>query len=272
MNQTNPHIAYVGHVTEDITSEGAVAGGSVVYGGGIAAALGASVDVYTAHQTPFVLSLPSGPRWHVQSDAKTTQFVNTYDAHGGRTQTVLSAAAAIEYVPVEADVIHLAPVLHEIDLSTWCRKRPEQILAVSLQGFLRHTDGLPAQVTSRPIDAARLHGVDLLFLSDEDMGPHDGLLQQLHDVVPIVVLTKGMYGSQVFAGDHTIETQAVRTRVVDPTGAGDAYAAGFLVSYCRGEPLEVAAKAGVRAASAVISARGWSAVSGLASMDEPRDT
>jgi adenosine kinase len=60
-----------------------------------------------------------------------------------------------------------------------------------------------------------------------------------------VIVTRGAEGSLLRRGDDVVEIPAVAAeRVVDPTGAGDAYRAGLLHGLGRGLPLETAARIG----------------------------
>jgi sugar/nucleoside kinase (ribokinase family) len=70
----------------------------------------------------------------------------------------------------------------------------------------------------------------------------------------VMVLTRSELGSIVVRGDETyaVEAEPV-TRVVDTTGAGDLYAAGFLYGYTKGLPLDECARLGGVAAAEVIS-------------------
>ncbi|MDH7510726.1 MAG: carbohydrate kinase family protein [Methanolinea sp.] len=52
--------------------------------------------------------------------------------------------------------------------------------------------------------------------------------------VPIAVFTAGAKGSDLFMGTDHVHIPAVRVKMADPTGAGDAYRAGFLAAYHRG--------------------------------------
>ncbi len=52
--------------------------------------------------------------------------------------------------------------------------------------------------------------------------------------VPIAVFTAGEAGSDLFMGRDHVHIPAVRVKMADPTGAGDAYRAGFLAAYDRG--------------------------------------
>lgn len=70
----------------------------------------------------------------------------------------------------------------------------------------------------------------------------------------LAALTRSGKGSIIIAGDQRIPVAAEYVaEVVDTTGAGDLYAAGFLFGYCRGLPLETAGRLGSLAAAEVIS-------------------
>jgi fructokinase len=71
--------------------------------------------------------------------------------------------------------------------------------------------------------------------------------------VELAVLTRSERGSLVVAGGQRIEVPATPTRVVDTTGAGDAYAAGFLAALARGLPLAECGRWGSVAAAEIIS-------------------
>ena len=72
--------------------------------------------------------------------------------------------------------------------------------------------------------------------------------------VQIAAITRGAQGSVVLAGDdrHLVQAFPVE-RVVDTTGAGDQYAAGFLTALAAGRPLGECGALGSLAASEVIS-------------------
>ncbi len=69
----------------------------------------------------------------------------------------------------------------------------------------------------------------------------------------LAALTRGAQGSVVVAGEETHRVEARPTRVVDTTGAGDAYAAGFLAALTRGLPLPECGRWGAVAAAEVIA-------------------
>jgi adenosine kinase len=73
----------------------------------------------------------------------------------------------------------------------------------------------------------------------------------------IVALTRGARGSQIFAGTEVVTVPAVPPlRVVDPTGAGDAYIAGLLAGLRRGLELAPAGRMATLAATYAVEHQG----------------
>jgi sugar/nucleoside kinase (ribokinase family) len=71
--------------------------------------------------------------------------------------------------------------------------------------------------------------------------------------VEIAALTRSEHGSVILSGGARHVVAAQPTTVVDTTGAGDAYAAGFLAAWTQGRPLAEAGRWGSIAAAEVIS-------------------
>jgi sugar/nucleoside kinase (ribokinase family) len=81
-----------------------------------------------------------------------------------------------------------------------------------------------------------------------------GAIEAARQDCPIVVVTRSEKGSVILKGNDTIEVPAHPVKaVVDVTGAGDLYAAGFLFGFTSGKPLAHCARLGSLAASEVIS-------------------
>lgn len=83
-----------------------------------------------------------------------------------------------------------------------------------------------------------------------------------------IVITLGDRGSRVVGGGVDVRARGMRVRVVDTTGAGDAFNAGFLASRLRGGDLAAALRAGnrvgaqsVRRAGGLAGLPRWSAAS-----------
>jgi sugar/nucleoside kinase (ribokinase family) len=86
---------------------------------------------------------------------------------------------------------------------------------------------------------------DVLFATEAEWE----LLGGAYLTAPVGVLKRGARGCTVFTEDAKLDFAAVDAEVVDPTGAGDALAAGFLV----GGSLEEAARRGLDAAARCIA-------------------
>ena len=103
-------------------------------------------------------------------------------------------------------------------------------------------------------------GVDLLFMNDHEALQLTGeaelgtALDLLAAKVRTLVITRGAKGALGLQDGICIEVPAAPVQeVVDTTGAGDLFAAGFLAGRCRGRPLKACLEAGAAAAAEVIS-------------------
>ena len=77
---------------------------------------------------------------------------------------------------------------------------------------------------------------------------------KLAAMVELAAITRGEQGSVILRGDERVSVAAYPVdKVVDTTGAGDQYAAGFLLGVARGLTLEQSGKLGSLAASEVIA-------------------
>jgi sugar/nucleoside kinase (ribokinase family) len=105
--------------------------------------------------------------------------------------------------------------------------------------------------------------VDILFANEEEIvslyeaDEFDAALQAVKGHCEVVALTRGAKGSVVLAGDelHVVDADPI-ARLVDTTGAGDAYAAGFLYGLTQGDDLARCAHIGNVAAAEVIQHMG----------------
>jgi sugar/nucleoside kinase (ribokinase family) len=66
----------------------------------------------------------------------------------------------------------------------------------------------------------------------------DDAARVLRELVPLLVMKDGERGAVAWKGDVTIQAPALRVEVVDTTGAGDVFNAGFLAAYLGQSDLE----------------------------------
>jgi fructokinase len=107
-------------------------------------------------------------------------------------------------------------------------------------------------------DLVRGH-VDILFANEgeicalfESNDLADAVERTRADVA-LAAITRGADGSLIVRGAETVEIEAEPTRVVDTTGAGDVYAAGFLAALTAGRGLPACGRLGSIAAAEIIS-------------------
>ena len=102
--------------------------------------------------------------------------------------------------------------------------------------------------------------IDVLFCNEHEMAAltgeadFDAGLAQLAPRVPVLVVTRSADGAVAVAnGQRTQVAAEPVARVVDTTGAGDLFAAGFLFGHVRGKPVSECLRLGAICASEIIS-------------------
>jgi sugar/nucleoside kinase (ribokinase family) len=257
-------ILSIGHVTSDRIQGREMPGGTVSYASLASQRLGWEAAVATAAGPDFdpVRDLP-GIEVFLSRGTATTRFVNEYATDGTRQQFLSSRAAPVDLAVVpaawhEPDVLLLGPVAGELPKSAALAFQAEVVGAVA-QGWLR--EFLPdGAVRPGPwSDPGRdLAGVHVLFLSQHDTEDALSAARELLGHVPIVVLTRGWRGSLVLTREATLDVPTLPRPEVDPTGAGDVFAAAFLLRYHESGDVADAAAFGACAASFVVEGLGAS--------------
>ncbi len=117
--------------------------------------------------------------------------------------------------------------------------------------------------------------VDVLFANEEEIcslyevDRFDAALDRVRGQCEIAALTRSELGSVVVSGSdvHVVAAHPVAA-VVDTTGAGDQYAAGFLHGLTHGDELDACGRLGALAAAEVISHIGARPEASLAALAE----
>ncbi len=155
-----------------------------------------------------------------------------------------------------APALHLAPMPLEVQARLVEAIDGWQTASVSLDPYELLTPAtLPAL---EPV----LSRVDALFLSEDELElgrpeSRDAALRSLlRGRLKAVAFKRGARGGVLARAGRLLEWEPRSTEVADPTGAGDAFAAGVLAGWRRGEPDESALARGVVTASFAIEAWG----------------
>ncbi|MCB9990727.1 MAG: adenosine kinase [Rhodospirillales bacterium] len=91
-------------------------------------------------------------------------------------------------------------------------------------------------------------------------------LNAVREMCEIAAITRSEKGSVIVSGEQTIEIEARKVEVVDTTGAGDQYAAGFLHGLTRNVSLPACGRLATAAASQVITHDGGQPQSSYSSL------
>ncbi len=253
-----PRLLALGHVSRDRRPGGDVLGGSVSYGALAARRLGWDAAILTSAGLDFEpqRELPGIPTFVRRSPA-TTRFANEYEADGTRHQFVTARAddVDLEALPPawrDPDVLLLGPLVGEL-AGVQATALEAGCVGAIAQGYVRDVDpeGLvSARAWSRP--GRDLLGVHVLFLSEHDLPDAGARARELLAHVPMVALTRGWRGLTLLTREGAHDVPSLPRPEVDPTGAGDVFAAAFLVRYQEsGDPLEAAAFGACAASCAV---------------------
>lgn len=266
-----PDFVAIGHLTLDLADTRQTPGGSALYAGLLASRLGLRVGLLTSVGPTFPLdTLPSEIQVVNVPATETTTFEHHGRTTSRRLRLVHRARALVEAeLPDEwrsVPLVHLCPVAGEVD-PAFAHAFDESVLGVGPQGWLRawRQDGI---VTRRSWDAASvvLRRAQALFLSQDDVAD-EREVRGWFDLVPVGCVTRGAAGATLFVNGEPYVVSGYPARVVDPTGAGDVFAAAFLIHYQRTQDAWEAAGFASAAGSLAVEGAGIAGVPDLAALD-----
>jgi len=187
---------------------------------------------------------------------------------GERTMnTYLGACVNLTTADIDADIVRGAKVTY---MEGYLWDRPEAMEAFKLAAEIARGAGRMTSITLSDSFCVERHrdsfldliknSIDIVFANETEIKSlyktqnFDGAMQAIRRDCPIAVLTRSAAGCVVVKGDETYSAPAHPVdEVVDVTGAGDLFAAGFLHGFTTGKPLPHCAKLGTLAAAEIIS-------------------
>ncbi|MCS6879239.1 MAG: adenosine kinase [Geminicoccaceae bacterium] len=181
-------------------------------------------------------------------------------------QTCLGACVELGPQDIDEELVAAAAITY---LEGYLWDRPEAKAACRKAAAIAHAHGRQVALTlSDPFCVRRWREefralvereVDILFANEAEITAlyettsFDEALQQVRREVPFAALTRGAKGSVVVRGEevHVIDAAPV-ARLIDTTGAGDLYAAGFLRALTLGLDLGACGRLGSLCAAEII--------------------
>lgn len=212
---------------------------------------------------------PARPTSDKESEPATGRVLIFVTPDGERTMnTFLGAGQFLPAAALDEDLIASAAILY-LEGYLWDPEEPRRAMRRAIEvardagrkiaftaseSFViaRHGDDFRAMIEDGVIDILFVNEGELATLTGED--DFETGLAAVAGKVPVLVATRSEKGAVAIAHGERAEVAAVPViKVVDTTGAGDQFAAGFLSGYARGEPLTRCLKRGAICASEVIA-------------------
>jgi sugar/nucleoside kinase (ribokinase family) len=201
--------------------------------------------------------------------AHSVYFENIYSANqDNRTQRVLQKADPFtvdQLLGVDAKIFHLGPLLAD-DMSVELIKTLHSRGRVSLdaQGYLRKVEDENVIAVDWPAKKEALRYVDILKVNEHELEALTGLTDIRQGAVVLaewgvkeVVITLGSMGSVIYTDGIYYNIPAfVPSAIVDATGCGDTYMAGYLYKRTKGASFQEAGEFAAAMASFNIESSG----------------
>lgn len=233
-NEAQPYLL-IGTVTKDLLADGqTTTGGTVTYAATVAKNLGWRPVIVTRAAAEFRPPPHlTDVDWRILPSPEMTTFRNDYYPEG-RVQTIGPIAPAISPADIPADcraaaVVHLCPLAQDVmpEISDvfeqaslfstpqgWLRQWNERGI-VSLGGWRKMETILP-----------RLHAA---VVSIEDVEHNEAIIESWIPLIPLLAVTRGELGCTLFHQGQRLDVPPRPSQPVDPTGAGDVFAAAFFI-------------------------------------------
>jgi 1D-myo-inositol 3-kinase len=232
-SRLTPDYLILGHVTQDRFEQKFILGGSATYSALAARNLGEQVGVLTsAAFEPGLVDVLYGIQVARQPAEQTTRFVNLYEKDV-RHQYVEASAEPLDpemLLPEwrSAPLVHLAPIANELRPEA-VEAFPNALIGVTPQGWMRAWDesGLVRAIRWEGAETV-LARADAVILSEQDVVEPDEI-ERYTKLAKLMVVTRQHRGCSVWHAGEWRHFAAFRSRQVDPTGAGDVFAAAYLV-------------------------------------------
>ena len=277
-------LCIVGHITKDVIrlydhdKEERMPGGTAYYMAIALKSLGMNIAVVTKmneRDTSLVSRLKTEGIFIFQRQSRvTTTFVNLYtEDTDEREQWVVDVALPFtidDVRDVDAKIFHLGPLTKgDIPLEVLESLAARSEISLDVQGFVRElqrTDGEWSKIKLADWEekGAALPLVSILKANEEEARILDGVEDLQETAVELsrygpaeVIITRGSKPSLIYSKEQSYWVPAFPpNRLVDPTGCGDTYMAGYLFLRSKGTNPEEAGRFAAMMASLKLESHG----------------
>jgi sugar/nucleoside kinase (ribokinase family) len=270
-------ICCIGHITLDkvVTPQAVkhMAGGTSFYFSSAIRNMDVSYTLVTSlaeNEMPTVEALRAkGTEVHASTCAHTVYFENIYSGNQDhRTQRVLQKADpfTVEQLQgIDAQIFHLGPLLaDDIPVSLIKELSSRGRVSLDAQGYLRKVEDKNVIPVDWPAKKEALQYIDILKVNEHELEALTGLTDIKKGALVLadwgvkeVVITLGSMGSVIYADGLFYSVPAyIPTAVVDATGCGDTYMAGYLYQRTKGASFQEAGEFAAAMASFKIESSG----------------
>jgi len=223
----------IGHVSKDFTADGPILGGTATYSSLTAQALGKRAAIVTSVGPDLDLTPLTEVSVHIVPSQDSTIFANEYLPEG-RLQSIRTTAAQLTSADIpdkwrDVPIVHIAPIANEIDYSI-VDIFPQALICMTPQGWLRRR-GHSGKIWLENWDIIQdqISRASVVVFSNEDLQGNEDAIDQISRDCEILAITDGSRGVRIFWADEWRQIPAPAAEEIDPTGAGDIFAAAFFI-------------------------------------------
>ncbi len=262
--ETPPDFLVIGHICHDKIPGGFLPGGATAYAGLLAARLCLKAAALTSFGNDFLYRTDFQELILCNVPSKyTTIFENIYQ-NGHRTQFLHEKATDLLPAHLPQNWHHpktvlLSPIADEVSFD-FLDVFQNSTLCVCPQGWMRR-QGPQKKVLVKPLENwEHLAQADIISISENDVGNDWSLIEKIGDMANLLVVTQGNLGATVFQKGKRSHFPAFPAKEIDPTGAGDVFAAAFSIKFSETKDVALSVKFAHCTASMTVEKSGMACV------------
>lgn len=254
MKNNIPSFLTIGHICKDLTKSSYSIGGTAFFAALAAKNMRLTPSVITKTDPVIASKLSDLNIQCLNIPTKTPTIFHNQDKKDKRVQHLLQAATKIPATILPKDwkttpIVLLSPIINEVGFNFFNAFAKTSLLGACLQGWIRKPIKKLIHYKNVPTDK-RILRATVLFASKEDFQNNEEEFWKLQN--KILILTNGPNGCTIKTKNTFTRIPSIKIKPVNTIGAGDIFAASFLIHYFASHnPIEAALFANISAAKAI---------------------